>query len=138
MSILVSRYLSCYDMRKGSDGIMARRMVGCALLSVLLTVIFIHYSSPSGRQPFLALAITCGTIAYHFCMRLAVGGLFQLIMRNHVNVRRSWFQVSSAESRLYDRLQVHQWKRHMPTFNSTLFDPRLHTWEEIAQAMCQA
>lgn len=26
----------------------------------------------------------------------------------------------------------------MPTYDRTLFDPQIHTWEEIAQAMCQA
>ena len=26
----------------------------------------------------------------------------------------------------------------MPTYDPTLFDPRIHTWSEIAQAMCQA
>ena len=26
----------------------------------------------------------------------------------------------------------------MPTYDGALFDPRVHTWEEIAQAMCQA
>jgi hypothetical protein len=26
----------------------------------------------------------------------------------------------------------------MPTYDSSLFDPALHTWDEIAQAMCQS
>ena len=26
----------------------------------------------------------------------------------------------------------------MPTYNPAVFDPKLHSWEEIAQAMCQA
>ena len=26
----------------------------------------------------------------------------------------------------------------MPTYDSSLFDPTLHSWEEIAKAMCQA
>ena len=26
----------------------------------------------------------------------------------------------------------------MPTYDNALFDPRLHTWDEVAQAMCQA
>ena len=26
----------------------------------------------------------------------------------------------------------------MPTYDHTLFDPRIHTWDEVAQAMCQA
>ena len=26
----------------------------------------------------------------------------------------------------------------MPTYDPQLFDPKIHTWEEIIQAMCQA
>ena len=26
----------------------------------------------------------------------------------------------------------------MPTYDNALFDPCLHTWDEVAQAMCQA
>ena len=29
-------------------------------------------------------------------------------------------------------------KRRRPTYDNALFDPRLHTWDEVAQAMCQA
>ena len=39
---------------------------------------------------------------------------------------------------LYERLNVKHWKRGMPTYDQTLFDPRLHSWDEIAQATCQA
>ena len=30
------------------------------------------------------------------------------------------------------------WKRHMPTYAPDLFDPRKRTWDQIAQATCQA
>ena len=39
---------------------------------------------------------------------------------------------------LYEKLSIKNWKRRLPTYDHTLFDPRVHTWEEIAQAMCQA
>ena len=39
---------------------------------------------------------------------------------------------------VYEKLKIKNWKRRMPTYDRTLFDPQVHTWEEIAQAMCQA
>ena len=39
---------------------------------------------------------------------------------------------------VYEALKVKRWKRRMPTYDNALFDPRLHTWDEVAQAMCQA
>jgi len=42
------------------------------------------------------------------------------------------------EMAFYEKLGIKNWKRRMPTYDHTLFDPRIHTWAEIAQAMCQA
>ena len=30
------------------------------------------------------------------------------------------------------------WKRKMPTYDPELFNPRKHSWDKIAQAMCQS
>ncbi len=49
-----------------------------------------------------------------------------------------WYQVSKSEMKLYEKLRVKKWKNCMPTYNPSLFDPRQHTWEEIAQVTCQA
>ena len=47
-------------------------------------------------------------------------------------------QGSKSEMKLYEKLRVKKWKNCMPTYNPSLFDPRQHTWEEIAQVTCQA
>ncbi len=39
---------------------------------------------------------------------------------------------------LYKALHVKKWKNKMPTYEPTLFSPEKHSWDEIAQAMCQA
>ena len=52
--------------------------------------------------------------------------------------RKHWYQVSKSEMKLYEKLRVKKWKNRMPTYNPSLFDPRQHTWEEIAQVTCQA
>ena len=86
----------------------------------------------------LTLAITAGTTLYHFVMRYAVSGIYNAVMHNRADYRKWWYRARPWEQRLYELLRVKQWKKKMPTYDASLFDPRVHTWEEIAQAMCQA
>ena len=46
--------------------------------------------------------------------------------------------VSAQRMAVYEALKVKRWKRRMPTYDNALFDPHLHTWDEVAQAMCPA
>mgnify|MGYP004471003917 FL=1 len=121
---------------RGAD--MAKILKGTAVFSLaaagILTVLYQETSSGL----LLSLAITAGTIAYHVVMRLVVGFTFHTVMRNRADYRKRWYQVSKREMAVYEKLKVKKWKRGMPTYDPTLFDPRLHTWEEIVQAMCQA
>ena len=82
---------------------------------------------------WLTIAITCGTTAYHFIMRWVVAFIYNSIMHNRADYRKHWYQVSKSEMKLYEKLRVKKWKNCMPTYNPSLFDPRQHTWEEIAQ-----
>lgn len=86
----------------------------------------------------LAAAITTGTTLYHFIMRLAVGFFYDRIMNNKADLSRWWYQPKSFEAGLYRWLNVKNWKGIMPSYEPELFDPQKHTWNEIAQAMCQA
>ena len=52
---------------------MAKTMKITAILSLLLTVICTLLHIKIANDIMLTLAITFGTIAYHFCMRLFVG-----------------------------------------------------------------
>ena len=109
-----------------------------AALSVALTVLFLILNRLHPSVAFLSLAVTFGTISYHFLIRLLIGLCFNLTMRNRADYHAVWFQPRAWERPLYDRLKVKRWKKRMPTYQPELFDPRLHTWDEIAQAMCQA
>ena len=71
-------------------------------------------------------------------MRLLTGLVFRSVMQNKSDYRKRWYQVSEFEMTIYEKLDMKKWKRRMPTYDHTLFDPRIHTWDEIAQAMCQA
>ena len=117
---------------------MAKIVKGIAAFSLAATVILAISYKVTSSGILLPLAITSGTIAYHFVMRLMVGLAFHATMQNKADYRKRWYQVSKREMAVYEKLKVKQWKRRMPTYDPALFDPRLHTWEEIVQAMCQA
>lgn len=55
---------------------MAGIMKTAAVVSVLAAVCFTVLYSFTGAGVYLSLAITFGTIAYHFCMRLLVGLIY--------------------------------------------------------------
>lgn len=86
----------------------------------------------------LSFSITFGTCCYHFTMRLMVGYSVNGILHNKADYTRRWYQLQPFETAVYKVLQVKKWKSHMPTFDPASFDPKQHSWEEIAQAMCQA
>lgn len=117
---------------------MAKMMKRIALVSFLTTLVFIVLYKLTESAIVLTFAITFGTIAYHFIMRLLVGGLFQLFMHNKTDYTKKWFQVGKSEMKLYQKLKVKKWKNKMPTYDAEIFDVKKHSWEEIIQAMCQA
>lgn len=102
------------------------------------TVILTAFYEKTAYGPALSLAITFGTVSYHLVMRLLVGGAFQAVMQNRADLYKRWYRVGRREMAVYEALKVKRWKRRMPTYDNALFDPRLHTWDEVAQAMCQA
>lgn len=117
---------------------MAVKMKWITVLSVLSTIItFIWYENTEDSLA-LTFVITLGTIAYHFVMRLAVGYLINGLLNNHIDYRKKWFHITKFEQKLYKQLKVKRWKKNIPAYDPQCFDPAIHTWDEIAQAMCQA
>lgn len=117
---------------------MAKVMKNITIISFLLFVVFLILYYFTSVDLCEALAITFGTILYHFVMRLAVGFLFNTFMKNRADYNKKWYRLCLWENKLYDLLKVKTWKNKMPTYNPDLFNYRKHSWEEIAQAMCQA
>ena len=118
---------------------MAKIMKISALSSALLTLLFIIlYTTNTQSSLLLILAITAGTTAYHFIMRLLVGIIFDFLLHNRVDYNAPWFRPKTFETRLYKSLGVKKWKSKMGTYDPKSFDPKLHSWEEIASATCQA
>lgn len=107
-------------------------------VSVTGTVILSLLYQRTSAGTALALAITFGTVAYHFVMRLLVAYGFNSVMHNKADYTKRRYQIGKWEQRIYEILRVKKWKNKMPTYNADFFNPNLHTWSEIAQAMCQA
>lgn len=117
---------------------MAKLMKTVAVSSVLLTVCFSVLYIIFRGGVFLTLAITFGTVAYHFCMRLIVGLIFNAAMKNRADYNAKWFCVGKSEQKLYKKLRVKKWKNKMPTYDTDTFDASKRSWDEIAQATCQS
>ena len=116
---------------------MAKVMKVTAVITFLLTILFVMLWA-TGFYQAMPLAITFGTCFYHFAMRLLVGQIIHRKMQNKAEYRKAWYQLRPFEQKLYRLLKVKSWKGKMPTYDPGVFNPRMHSWEEIAQAMCQA
>ncbi len=108
-------------------------ITAAALTAVLSAVYFVM---PGGSV--LALAITSGTVFYHFAMRLAVGYIINGIFRNKMNPERAWFRVSAFEQTVYKKLGIRKWKKHIPTYLPETFDTKVQSTRDIIMATCQA
>lgn len=84
------------------------------------------------------LAVTFGVTCYHFAMRFFVGGITHHIFHNHMNYNNKWFSQLKFEPALYKKIKVKKWKNKMPTYSPASFSIKERSWEEIAQASCQA
>lgn len=117
---------------------MKKLMIIAAVVSFSAFVFFtvLYFINPFGI--ILSLAVTFGTIAYHFWMRLIVGAVVNGIMHNKADYTRGIYQLKPFERKLHSFLRVKVWKDKMPTFNDDYFDSSQKSWDEIAQAMCQA
>lgn len=117
---------------------MAKKLTLLTVLILAGTAVLTVLYRETACQAYLPLVITFGTTAYHVVMRQMVALAFHRGMRNRADYRKRWYQVDEWEMALYGKLRVKKWKRRMPTYDPAQFDPRRHTWGEIAQAMCQA
>ena len=69
----------------------------CFKIAIFTTILY-HFSN---SEIYITLAITFGTITYHLGMRLLVGLLYNIGMKNRANYTKKWYQIHSWESRLY-------------------------------------
>ena len=84
------------------------------------------------------VTITIGITLYHFAMRLTVGTVVNLIMKNKANYNNVWFSEKRFEKKLYNVLRVRKWSKYVPTYSPDTFDTSKKTVKEIVGATCQA
>lgn len=87
---------------------------------------------------FLTLAITSGTIFFHFAVRLLIGLCIDSYLHNHIDYKQRWFMPFNFEEQLYKAIRVKKWKKLMPTYTPETFSLKKHSMAEIASATCQS
>ncbi len=117
---------------------MKKVLIMTAAVSFTATMIFTVLNIIFCSKVLPALAISSGTVFYHFAMRLAVGLGIDAVLHNRVNYRRRWFAPRAFEAKLYKALRLRQWKKHIPTYAPENFDISKHSPEELVQVSCQA
>lgn len=113
-------------------------MKATALITVLLTAMLSAAYSFFHRGWMLDAAITFGTTAYHFVMRLAVGYIIPKLTNYDFDYRRQWFQPRAWEPGFYKLLRIKRWKGKLPTYAPGQFSLAENSLHRIIQNMCGA
>ena len=71
---------------------MSRIMKIIAVLTTIITIIFSYIYITINKSVYLTLAISFGTTAYHFIMRLVIGYIINWIMHNKANYNNNYFK----------------------------------------------
>lgn len=117
---------------------MSRIMKIIAVLTTIITIIFSYIYITINKSVYLTLAISFGTTAYHFIMRLVIGYIINWIMHNKANYNNKYFKTKKLEQKIYKLIKVKKWKDKMPTYNPDFYSTEKHSLEEIAMVTCQA
>ena len=104
------------------------------LLTLGLTVMYRIWH----QDWMLVCAISTGTTAYHFLMRLAVGYIVPRLTNYDFDYRHRWFQPRVWEPGFYKKLRVKSWKKHLPTYVPAQFSMEENSLHRIIQNMCGA
>lgn len=117
---------------------MANIMKKISVITFVMTICFSILFQVTKNEMMIPFAVTFGTIAYHFIIRLVVGTLYDAIMKNKADYTKKWYCVNDFEMKLYQKLKVKKWKNKLPTYDMDVFDVSKHSWDEILQATCQS
>ena len=109
-----------------------------ALVAILLTLCLAVTYRIWHQNWMLTAAISTGTTAYHFLMRLAVGYIIPRLTNYDFDYRRRWFQPRCWEPGFYKKLGIKSWKKHLPTYVPAQFSMEENSLHRIIQNMCGA
>ena len=85
---------------------MKKTMISVMVISLVLLVASGVAYTMTDIRPLFSMAITFGTIFYHFAVRLAIGGLIDAKYHNHMDYTKKWFRERPFEKKLYQTLKV--------------------------------
>ena len=105
-----------------------------SLVTVLLVLLYNHHQ----KTWLLSAAISFGTTAYHFVMRLAVGYIVPKLTHYNFDYRCRWFQPRVWEPVFYRKLKLRNWKGKLPTYAPGQFSLKENTLHRVIQNMCGA
>lgn len=114
---------------------MEKTMKMAAAVSGCFTVIFILLYKFFGGDIFLSTSISLGTVFYHFAFRIAVGNICDKAIDVSSYQRNEKHYVGKKEMNFYSYIRVKKWKKFIPSYDNSQFDPTLHTWMEIEGAV---
>ena len=117
---------------------MKRKMLLITAFLLAGFAVFLPLSVVTENGTVETVTITVGVALYHFVMRLAVGTAVNSVMKNKADHKNAWFREKSFEKRLYERIRVRAWKKHLPTYSPDTFDTSRKTVKEMVGATCQA
>jgi len=113
-------------------------MKSAALLTSLFTIAFVLLYSIFSKGWLLAAAISFGTTAYHFLMRLTVGYLLPRLTNYDFDYHHRWFQPRAWEPGFYQKIRIKHWKQDLPTYDPGQFSVQENSLHRIIQNMCGA
>ena len=120
------------------DSRFSRAVKRVAAITSALTVVLLAAYAAAPHGWILSCAISVGTTAYHFLMRLAVGYALPKLTDYDFDYRYFWFQPRKWEAALYRKLHVRKWKGKLPTYAPSQFSLSEHSLHRIIQNMCGA
>lgn len=113
-------------------------MKSAAFAAVTLTALLVLAYFSFCREWMLTCAISTGTTAYHFMMRLAVGYSLPKLTNYDFDYRHRWFQPRKWEPLFYKKVNIKGWKANLPTYTPEQFSMKEHSLHRIIQNMCGA
>lgn len=112
---------------------MKRVFLSITAVVTVLFGIFAFITFATENSVCFTLAITFGTMFYHFAMRLAVGKFTP----HSFSYKSLWFREKSFEKTLYKMLRVKKWKGKMPSYNPSSYMTRDNDLDNIVNTMCR-
>lgn len=101
---------------------MKKKMILITCFLFVLFIIFLLVLMITKLSIMETITITIGITLYHFVMRLLVGTIIDLIMKNRANYKNMWFREKCFEKKIYDLIRVRVWKKYLPTYSPDTFD----------------